>query len=364
MHKSAKYFVAFNQFHERIGPQRIKRLLNYFPDLESAWRADSGELIAAGLEENLAQEFCAGRISINPEAEMEKLAKENIGVITILDENYPGLLKEIYDPPALIYVKGSLLPQDDQALAIVGTRLPSPYGQQAASFLAGQIAQLNLTIISGLARGVDTLAHLAALQNNSRTIAVIGSGLDKASIYPPSNRILAEKIAGCGAVISEYPIASPAFKHHFVARNRIISGLSLGTLVIEAREKSGALITAKHALEQNREVFSVPGSIFCPTAKGPNSLLKIGAKLVENASDILEELNLKNLTRQIQMKEIIPENEEEAAILKILSDEPTHIDKVVNETKLDTSRVNSAMAIMEMKGKIKNLGGMNYVIAR
>ncbi|MDD5589906.1 MAG: DNA-processing protein DprA, partial [Candidatus Portnoybacteria bacterium] len=177
MHKSAKYFVAFNQFHERIGPQRIKRLLNYFPDLESAWRADSGELIAAGLEENLAQEFCAGRISINPEAEMEKLAKENIGVITILDENYPGLLKEIYDPPALIYVKGSLLPQDDQALAIVGTRLPSPYGQQAASFLAGQIAQLNLTIISGLARGVDTLAHLAALQNNSRTIAVIGSGL-------------------------------------------------------------------------------------------------------------------------------------------------------------------------------------------
>ncbi|MDD5590027.1 MAG: DNA-processing protein DprA, partial [Candidatus Portnoybacteria bacterium] len=182
--------------------------------------------------------------------------------------------------------------------------------------------------------------------------------------YPPSNRILAEKIAGCGAVISEYPIASPAFKHHFVARNRIISGLSLGTLVIEAREKSGALITAKHALEQNREVFSVPGSIFCPTAKGPNSLLKIGAKLVENASDILEELNLKNLTRQIQMKEIIPENEEEAAILKILSDEPTHIDKVVNETKLDTSRVNSAMAIMEMKGKIKNLGGMNYVIAR
>lgn len=364
MHEQAKYFIAFNQFHEKIGPARIKKLLNYFGNLKDAWQTSESELINAGLEESSAKEVCAGRLTIDPEKELEKVINEGLDVITILDENYPALLKEIYDPPAIIYVKGQIKPEDEKALAIVGTRNPSPYGQQTASFLSGQLAQTGLTIISGLARGIDTLAHLTALQNNGRTIAVIGSGLDRNSIYPPSNKKLAEQIAEKGAVISEYPLGSFALKHHFPARNRVISGLALGTLIIEAPEKSGALLTARHALEQNREVFAVPGSIFSQNSLGPNNLIKMGAKLVAGPQDILEELNLKNLTDQIQIRQIVPESAEEEAILKIVSDEPTHIDKIVNETKLDTSTVNATIALMEMKGKIKNLGGMNYVIAR
>ena len=364
MHDQAKYFIAFNQFHEKIGPARIKKLLGYFENLKNAWQASQPEMEEAGLETEIAQEVCSRRISINPEKELEKLAKEKLSVITILDENYPRLLKEIYDPPALLYIKGQIIPEDEKALAIVGTRNASAYGQQAAVYLTGQLAQTELTIVSGLARGIDTLAHLAALQNNGRTIAVIGSGLDMASIYPPSNRKLAEQIAHQGAVVSEYPLGSPALKHHFPARNRIISGLSLGTLVIEAPEKSGALLTARHALEQNREVFAVPGSIFSLTSNGPNNLIKLGAKLVTSVQDILEELNLKNLTEQIHVRQIIPDNEQEAKILDLLSDEPVHIDKIVDQTKMDTSKVNSAIALMEMKGKIRNLGGMNYVIAR
>ncbi len=364
MNNSVKYFIAFNQFHEKIGPQRIKKLLNYFGNLKDAWQTSESELINAGLEESSAKEVCAGRLTIDPEKELEKVINEGLDVITILDENYPALLKEIYDPPAIIYVRGQIKPEDEKALAIVGTRNPSPYGQQTASFLSGQLAQTGLTIISGLARGIDTLAHLTALQNNGRTIAVIGSGLDRNSIYPPSNKKLAEQIAEKGAVISEYPLGSFALKHHFPARNRVISGLALGTLIIEAPEKSGALLTAKHALEQNREVFAVPGSIFSQNSLGPNNLIKMGAKLVAGPQDILEELNLKNLTDQIQIRQIVPESAEEEAILKIVSDEPTHIDKIVNETKLDTSTVNATIALMEMKGKIKNLGGMNYVIAR
>ncbi|PIW76311.1 MAG: DNA-protecting protein DprA, partial [Candidatus Portnoybacteria bacterium CG_4_8_14_3_um_filter_40_10] len=161
-----------------------------------------------------------------------------------------------------------------------------------------------------------------------------------------------------------YPIGCPALKHHFHARNRVISGLSLGALIIEAKEKSGALITARHALEQNREVFGLPGPIYSQTSAGPNNLIKMGAKLVSSTQDILEELNLKNLTEQIQIRQILPDNQEEAKILQILSDEPTHIDKIINDTKLDTATVNATLSLMEMKGKIKNLGGMNYVIAR
>jgi len=364
MHAQAKYFVAFNQFHEKIGPQRIKKLLAYFHNLQNAWKAPESELLNAGLEENIVTELCAQRITIDPDKKLEELKPHGIDVITILDENYPKLLKEIYDPPPILYVRGHFLSQDEKALAIVGTRMPTPYGQQAASHLAGQIAQAGLTIVSGLARGIDTLAHLAALQNKTRTVAVVGSGIDEATIYPPSNRKLAQQISENGAVVSEYPIGCPALKHHFHARNRVISGLSLGALIIEAKEKSGALITARHALEQNREVFGLPGPIYSQTSAGPNNLIKMGAKLVSSTQDILEELNLKNLTEQIQIRQILPDNQEEAKILQILSDEPTHIDKIINDTKLDTATVNATLSLMEMKGKIKNLGGMNYVIAR
>jgi DNA processing protein len=365
MHPHAPYFHAFNLFNERIGPMRYKKLLGYFGTMEKAWQEGSAQnFIQAGLEEDLAQEIPLRRPQIDLEKELAKLAKENIGILTILDENYPKLLKEIYDPPYIMYIKGELKPEDEFALAIVGTRKLSPYGQQAASHLARELSQAGLTIVSGLAHGIDTLAHLAALQQNKRTIAVVGSSIDKQSIFPPANRRLAEQIAQNGAVLSEYPLGSFALKHHFPARNRIISGLALGTLVVEAPVKSGALLTANHALAQNREVFAVPGSIYSPQSSGPNNLIKMGAKLVNGAQDILEELNLRNLSINIEMRQINPDSHEEELILNLLSQEPIPVDKIVQDTKLETALVNSTLSLMEMKGKIKNLGGMQYVLAR
>ena len=365
MHPHAPYFHAFNLFNERIGPMRFKKLLGYFGALEKAWlKGKEMDFIEAGLETDLAKEIAARRPQINLDKELEKLAKEKIGILTILDEQYPKLLKEIYDPPYIMYIKGEVKPEDEFSLAIVGTRKLSSYGQQVAMHLARDLSSAGLTIVSGLAQGIDTLAHLAALKQNQRTIAVVGSGIDQQSIFPPANRHLADKITANGAILSEYPLGSFALKHHFPARNRIISGLSLGTLVIEAPERSGALITATHAVQQNREVFAIPGSIYSPYSAGPNNLIKMGAKLVSSAQDVLEELNLKNLTQNISLRRIIAETPEEELILKIVTGEPIHIDKIVRETKLNTAAVSATLSLMEMKGKVKNLGGMQYVLAR
>jgi DNA processing protein len=361
--KELKYYNAFNLFPE-IGAIRFKKLLAYFDSLENAWQASESDFRHAGLDEKLARKICAERRNIDPDKEFEKLAKEKITLMTAEDKTYPKLLKEIYDPPAVLYVRGAFKPQDDFSLAAIGTRKPTSYGIQVVSHLARDLSSAGLTIVSGLALGIDTLAHKACLETRGRTIAVIGSGLDKNSIYPSSNRKLADLIAENGAVISEYPIGTEAMPYHFPARNRIISGLSLGVLVIEAAEKSGTFLTANHALGQNRQVFAVPGPIYSPSSVGPNNLIKIGAKLVCNIQDILEELNLVSITEQIEAKEIIPDTEEEALILKLLSHEPIHIDKIVIETKLDTATVSSTLTLMEMKGKAKNLGGMQYVIAR
>ena len=365
MHAHAKYFHAFNLFNERIGPMRFKKLLGHFGSLEQAWReGNAQDFITAGLEQDLSAEIVLRRPQMDLDKELEKLARENIGIVTILDEDYPKLLKEIYDPPYIMYIKGALKAEDEFAIGIVGTRKLTTYGQQVASRISRELAQAGLTIVSGLAQGIDTLAHLAALEQKTRTIAVVGSSIERHSIFPPQNKTLAEKIAQNGAVLSEYPIGSATLKHHFPARNRIISGLSLGTLVVEAPQKSGALITANHALSQNREVFAVPGSIFSDKSEGPNNLIKLGAKLVINAQDILEELNLKNLASNIAVRQIVAETPEEELILNLLSHDPQPVDKIVQETKLDTALVNSTLSLMEMKGKVKNLGGMQYVLAR
>jgi len=365
MHQDARYFHAFNLFNERIGPVRFKKLLGHFGSLAEAWKnGGQQDFILAGLEEDLAREITLRRPQIDLDKELEKLNKESIGIITILDDDYPKLLKEIYDAPPIMYIKGALKPEDEFAIAVVGTRKLSTYGQQVTAQISRELAQAGLTIISGLALGVDTLAHLAALEQKKRTVAVLGSSIDRFNIFPPQNRSLAEKIAQNGAVLSEYPIGAPALAHHFPNRNRIVSGLTLGTLVVEAPEKSGAMITANHALSQNREVFAVPGSIFSNTSAGPNILIKSGAKLVASAQDILEELNLNNLAQNITAQEILPDTIEEELILKILSHEPVVIDKIVQATKLNTATVNSTLALMEIKGKIKNLGGMQYVLAR
>jgi DNA processing protein len=365
MNKDAKYFHAFNSFNEQIGPARFKKILGYFGTAQNAWEKGNAQDFAnAGLEETLAQEIVLKRPQLDLDNELAKLAKENITILTNLDKEYPRLLKEIYDPPYIMYMHGSLAKEDEFSIAIVGTRKISSYGQQVASQISRDLAQAGLTIVSGLAHGIDTLAHRAAVQEKKRTIAVVGSSLDWQSLFPPENRKLAQAIIQNGAILSEYPLGSFALKHHFPARNRIISGLTLGTLVVEAPEKSGALMTANHALAQNREVFAVPGSIFSPQSFGPNNLIKMGAKLVACAQDILEELNLKNLTSNIEVRQIVAETPEEQMILDLLSSDPIPVDKIVEATKLETAMVNSTLALMEMKGMVKNLGGMQYVLAR
>lgn len=358
-----KYFNAFNLFPE-IGAIRFKKLLSYFPNIETAWQASFQEFRQAGLDEKTSLKICDGRNKINPDKEFEKLLEQGIGILTIQDKLYPKILKEIHDPPAILYMKGQFKPEDDFCLAIIGTRKPTSYGTQTVVDLTHKLSTAGLTIVSGLARGIDTFAHKACLEAGGRTIAVIGSGIDQPSVYPQTNKKLAEQISENGAVISEYPIGTQAMPYHFPARNRIISGLSLGTLVIEAAQKSGTFLTANHALNQNRQVFAVPGPIYSHNSIGPNNLIKMGAKLVSEAQDVLEELNLSSAIKYKEARKIIPDNYEEKLILDILSDESIHIDKIISATKLDTAAVSSALTIMEMKGKVRNLGGMNYAIAR
>lgn len=358
-----KYFNAFNLFPE-IGAVRLKKLMNYFPDMQTAWRTNASELRQAGLDEKLSLKINEEKQKINPDREFEKLLKEGIGIIIIQDSQYPKLLKEIYDPPALLYIKGEFKPEDDFCMAIVGTRKPTLYGTRVVEEFSHKLSTAGLTIASGMALGIDTLAHKAALKANNRTIAVLGSGLDKQNIYPISNLNLSDDISERGALISEYPIGTQAMPYHFPARNRIISGLSLGTLVIEATEKSGTFLTANHALDQNRQVFAIPGQIYSPQSAGPIKLIKMGAKLVSDVDDILEELNLSSVVQYQEARQILPDSKEEKLILETLSAEPIHIDKIIAATKLDTAVASSTLSLMEIKGMVKNLGGMNYIINR
>jgi len=286
---------------------------------------------------------------------------QNIKKISLQDKNYPAILKEIPDPPKELYIKGEIIPQDKIAIGIVGTRKHSQYGKQVTFDIAGKLARLGITIVSGLAKGIDTFAHQAALENNGRTIAVLGTSLDKKSFYPSSNYALSEKISKQGAVISEYPPGTRGTKFTFPQRNRTISGLSLGVVVIEAPEQSGALITAALALEQNREVFAIPGDIYAKNSQGTNKLIKMGAKLVNDIDDILEELNLSHLIKTPRKKKIKPENKEEEIILSLLSAQPVHIDEIIKQSKMPTSTVNSILMILELKGAAKNLGKNNFI---
>lgn len=360
--KDLKYWLSFNQI-SAIGPVRWQRLLNYFSSLEYAWSACSSELIRAGIESKIVDELITKRAEIDPDLELEKLKINKGRVITILDPNYPKLLKEIYAPPPLLYYFGELDLNNDFTLAVVGARKISEYGQRTTSQIVNELARAGLTIISGLALGIDTCAHLATIESGGKTIAVLGSGLGR--IYPASNRQTAQKIIDSGgAIITEFPISMPPLKHNFPQRNRIISGLSLGTLVTEAGERSGALITTKYALDQNREVFAVPGSIHNEGCQGPNNLIKMGAKVVTSSDDILETLNLAQAKDFKIIKDVVPENKTEKILFELLSGEPIHVDKLSQCAKLDISNVNSTLSIMEMKGMVKHLGNQKYAKAR
>jgi DNA processing protein len=280
--------------------------------------------------------------------------------ISISDKNYPALLKEIKNPPKILYFRGSLPEEKEKCFAIVGTRMCSDYGKQIALEIAGDLAEAGLTIISGLAPGIDTLAHQSAVERNKKTIAVLGTGVDEKSIYPQSNLRLSEKILeNNGALISEYPPQTRGTNFTFPQRNRIISGMSLGVLVIEAKEKSGSLITADWARKQNKKIFAVPGPIHSLNSKGPNYLIKNGAKLIESAQDILKELNL---STKIKREEKTGDNLEENIILEALKEENQSVDKIIIKTKLSASKVASLLAILEIKDKVRNLGQNIYAI--
>jgi DNA processing protein len=360
--KNLKYRVGLNYFR-KFGPVRLAKLNQAFPDMKAAFLASADKLIAAGIEPALAHEFVAARTNLEPERLMEELAREQIQVLTQENPIYPKLLKDLPDAPPLLYFKGEPAEEDAYSLAIVGSRKYSTYGKQAATQLAGGLARANITIVSGMALGIDAIAHSECLKAGGRTVGVLATGLDNQSIYPAANRYLAEKIiASGGFLLSEFPPGTPALKHHFPQRNRLISGLALGTLVVEAGEKSGSLITAGYALEQNREVFAVPGSIYSPASRGTNLLIKQGAKPATEISDILEALNLADIATTIEAKKSIPETPEEKLIAQFLSREPLHIDELIRLTKLDTAKINSTLIIMEMKGMTRNIGNMRYVI--
>jgi DNA processing protein len=356
-----RYWVGFNKV-SGIGAARLRALLDSFGDLETAWRASAHDLQQAGLDRRSLANLIKERERLDLDAEMERLERARIGVFTWDDAEYPPHLRQVYNAPPLLYVRGRIEERDEWAVAVVGTRQASMYGKEAARMFGSGLAQAGVTVVSGLARGIDTLAHRACLDAGGRTIAVMGCGIDL--VYPAQNARLAAEIAERGALISEYALGTRPEARNFPPRNRIISGLTLGAVVVEADHGSGALITADFAAEQGREVFAVPGSIFARSSRGTNRLIQQGAKMVCSVADVLEELNLTMVSEQAQARAVIPENETEALLLEHLSAEPVHVDELGRAVRLPIAQVSSALALMELKGMIRQVGGMNYVLAR
>ncbi len=356
-----KYWVGFNRI-PGIGRVKFSQLERYFGNLEKAWHATPADLKAAGLDARSIESIVASRPGISPDTEIELLERHQVKVLTWNDSAFPDRLREIYDVPPLLYIRGTLAPEDEWAIAIVGTRRATIYGRDVTERLVTDLVHNRITIVSGLAHGIDSVAHRTALESGGRTIAIFACGLDL--VYPSENTKLAQAIMEQGALISEYPLGTRPKADNFPRRNRIMSGLSLGVVVTEAGESSGALITANLALEQNREVFAIPGSILSPASRGTNRLIQDGAKLVRNAQDILEELNLTMIPQQLEMRELTPADETESLLLKHLHNEPIHIDEVCRRSQLPIATVSSTLAMMELKGMVRQLGGMNYTLAR
>ncbi len=356
-----KYLNALNKIPQ-IGPKKLEKLISFFETSQKIWEASEQELLSSGIGPKTAQKIILSRKEIDPQKEWDFLEKENIKIIPLSSDKYPRLLKESFSRPYLIYVKTNEPDFDFNSqtfISIVGSRKNTAYGSQAALEIARNLAEAGVTIVSGMALGIDTLAHKGALEGGGKTIAVLGNSLDDKNIFPKNNFSFSREIMENGALLSEYAPENPAGPLTFPARNRIIAGLSFGTLVVEAGEKSGSLITAQMSLEFNREVFAIPGPIFSPTSRGTNELIKNGAKSVSSVKDILEEINVE---WQEAENEKTPENKEEEILIKILSHEPLHIDNISKISKLDNVTVSSCLSLMEMKGWVKNIGGQNYII--
>jgi DNA processing protein len=356
-----KFLNAFAQI-SGVGPQKMSLLLNFFQTAESAWKANGEDLEKSGVGSALAEKIITQRNKINPESSWEALQKEGVSVLTLASEQYPQLLREISNPPFILYIKGAPIFNEQPLLAVVGSRKFTAYGRQVAYKLSQDLVRAGFTIVSGMALGIDAIAHQGALDTGGKTIAVLGSSLEDNLIGPRANFQLSRAIISSGSLISELPLGSESTPGMFPARNRLMAGMTLGTLVVEAALDSGSLITAKLALDFNREVLAVPGSIFSPASEGTNQLIKSGAKLVTGIESILEELQIERKNMLSQIQKIIPATPEEERLLKILSHEPLHIDRIIKITKLKTHEVSSLLSIMEMKGLVKNIGGQNYII--
>jgi DNA processing protein len=368
-----KYWLAINKI-PNVGPVTIKKLWDKFGTLEEAWKASPRSICEVeDISKPAAKSFLENRDRANFEAELAEVEKKNVKVLTLEDDDYPKNLKNIYDPPPVLYVKGGILPSDIKAIGIVGTRRASRYGLEMARKLAEELALLGITIISGLAAGIDTSAHQGAIDAQGRTIAAMGSGID--IVYPYQNKDLAAQIERSGALVSEFPIGTKSEKGNFPRRNRIISGLSLGVIVVEGHYDSGAMITAKQALEQGREVFAVPGNVELEQSKGPHWLIKQGAKLVENVQDVLEELNIQlqtsNLKTNPKSQTDQPTNKrtykpanllpEEEKIFNALNQEPKHLDVIAAETGLPVQQVSSLLMMLEIRKVVRQLPGKYYI---
>ncbi len=347
----------------RIGPYKIRALVSHFGSPSAVLSASPRELIKVeGIDKKLASNIAHHNGKAFAREQLKRLNRAGGRILTIWEKGYPELLKKIYDPPAFLYVLGEVLPEDRHAIAIVGTRHPTPYGKSVAETLSRDLAQVGLTVVSGLARGIDTIAHTAALQAGGRTLAVIGSGLDVP--YPPENRKLLERIAEQGAVLSEFPMGAKPDAPNFPRRNRIISGFALGTVVVESDEDGGAMITATIALDQNREVFAVPGNITERRSAGPNMLIRDGkAKLVTSVDDLLDELKpqLRGLLREERKPE--PEIELtlfERKLLDVLESGTSHIDTIAEKANLTTADALVHLLSLEFKGLVRQYPGKMF----
>lgn len=357
-----KYWLGFNLV-KGIGPAKLRILLDRHGTVADAWQTSESDLVQAGIDRRTIDVFLKTRSTIDLDRELQKIENAGIELIVWESEGYPRYLKEITHPPPLIYVRGQMNELDDWAIAVVGTRRKTAYGRQVTTDLVRGLVSNQVTIVSGLARGIDSIAHQTAVEMGGRTIAVLGSGLD--IIYPSENRSLANKIvSGHGALISEFALGTKPEGKNFPPRNRVISGLSLGVIVVEAGRRSGALITADFALEQDREVFAVPGNVTSPASRGTNSLIQEGAKLVRNVEDVLEELNMMMVQEKTMVQMAMPESAEEAKLLSSLTHQPIHIDELTRQAELPSALVSSTLTLMELKGMVRQVGGMQYVLAR
>jgi len=342
-----------------IGPILSRRLLEAFGSAKAVFEAKEQELRAVeGVTKAVIRSLKGQDPLLVGMKEWERARDMGVELISISDPRYPSNLREIYDPPLVLYVKGELKQQDKNAVAVVGSRRCSPYGREFARRLASCLAEAGVTVVSGLARGIDTEAHLGALEAG-RTIAVLGSGMDR--IYPPENYRLAQRIASSGAVLSEFPLGTPPERWNFPVRNRVISGLSLGVVVVEASAKSGALITARLALEQGRTVFAVPGVVGSLFSQGTHRLIKEGAKLVEGPEDVLEEI-MPQLEFPERGKPLQGFSPDEEMVLEILREGPKHVDELLRILKLEASSLNPLLMGLELKGIVKQLPGRIYIL--